>query len=159
MRQVRLKSPRSASTTMKTGTKSFGDKSLMADVNLRYCMAVTMLDGKLTFDASHDAERMQRADVVAMGRRIEFRGPTPGLERFATEVELDAAGKTCHAVRDRNVLGRYENPMTRAEVEDKVLELMRPLLPASQVREVIAMTAKIEQIGDIRDLVRAMTKR
>jgi hypothetical protein len=49
--------------------------------------------------------------------------------------------------------------MTRAEVEDKVLELMRPLLPASQVREVIAMTAKIEQIGDIRDLVRAMTKR
>jgi hypothetical protein len=31
MRQVRLKSPRSASTTMKTGTKSFGDKSLMAD--------------------------------------------------------------------------------------------------------------------------------
>ncbi len=68
--------------------------------------------------------------VRLLGPPNRIRGPTPGLERFATEVELDAAGKTYHAVHDRNVLGRYENPMTRAEVEDKVLELMRPVLPA-----------------------------
>ena len=139
--------------------KVIGDKSLMPDVNLRYCMSVTMLDGRLTFDASHDAERMQRAEVIAMGRKIEFLGPTPGLERFATEVELDAAGKTYRAEQDRNVLGRYENPMTRAEVEDKALELMLTVLPAQQARDVIAMTARLEQLADVRELVRAMTKR
>src|SRR5262249_12323463 len=49
--------------------KVVGDKTLMPDVNLRYCMAITMLDGRLTFDASHDADRMRQPDVVAMGRR------------------------------------------------------------------------------------------
>jgi 2-methylcitrate dehydratase PrpD len=139
--------------------KVIGDKSLMPDVNLRYCMAVTMLDGRLTFDASHDARRMLHTDVINLGKKIQFLGPTPGLERFATEVELDANGKTFRAVQDRNVLGRYENPMTRAQVEDKALELLQTVLPAAQACEVIAMTAKIEQIGNVRGLVRAMTLR
>jgi 2-methylcitrate dehydratase PrpD len=138
--------------------KVIGDKSLMPDVNLRFCMAVTMLDGRMTFDASHDAERMQRPEVIAMGRRIEFLGPTPGLERFATEVELDALGKTYRAAQDRNVLGRYQNPMTRIQIEDKALELMLTVLPSAQARDVIAMTARIEQLSDVRELVRAMTR-
>jgi 2-methylcitrate dehydratase PrpD len=137
--------------------KVVGDKTLMPDVNLRYCVAITVLDGRLTFDASHDADRMRRPDVVRMGRRIEFLGPTPGLERFAAEVEVDAAGRTFHAFQDRNVLGRYENPMTRAEVEDKALELMVTVLPEAQAREVIRICARIEEVRDVRELVQAMT--
>jgi 2-methylcitrate dehydratase PrpD len=139
--------------------KVVGDKTLMPDVNMRYCLSITMLDGRLTFDASHDAARMSHADVVAMGRKIAFLGPTPGLERFATEVEVDAGGRTYRAFQDRNVLGRYENPMTRAQVEEKALELMVTVLPVSQAREVIAMTGDIDNLRDARELVRAMTLR
>ncbi|MCO5090374.1 MmgE/PrpD family protein [Bosea sp. (in: a-proteobacteria)] len=139
--------------------KVVGDKTLMPDVNMRYCLAITMLDGRLTFDASHDAARMHDDDVVAMGRRIQFLGPTPGLERFAVEVEVDAGGRTYRAFQDRNVLGRFENPMTRAQVEAKALELLVTALPAAQAREVVALTARIEELRDVRELIRAMTIR
>lgn len=136
-----------------------GDKTLMPDVNLRYCMAVTMLDGGLTFNASHDPERMADDAVVVMGRKVRFLGPTPGLERFAAEVEVAMRGGRVHrAFQDRDVPGRYANPMTRGQVEEKAFELMCTVIPAAQAREVVAMVAEIEAVADTRDLVRAMTK-
>jgi 2-methylcitrate dehydratase PrpD len=116
-----------------------------------------MLDGRLSFDASHDAARMQNPDVQAMGRRIRLLGPTPGLERFAAEVEVVAAGQTFHAEQDRNVLGRYENPMTRLQVEEKALELMATVIPESRAREAIALVAEIETVPDTRTLIRLLS--
>ena len=38
----------------------------MPDVNVQYILAVTLLDGRLSFEAAHDYQRMQRPDVQAM---------------------------------------------------------------------------------------------
>ena len=120
-------------------------------------MAVTTLDGRLTFDAAHDSARMKSADVVCMGERIAMLGPTPGLERFAAVVEVDANGRTFRQEQGRNVRGRIENPMTRDEVEAKAAELMGTVLPAEQVRAAIAMLRRMEDVADCRELVALLT--
>lgn len=138
--------------------KVVGDRTRMPDVNLRYCLAVTMLDGGLSFAAAHDAEHMATPEVAEMGRKIAFLGPTPGLERFATEVEVETrAGLVHRAFQDRNVRGRYENPMTATEVEAKAAELMGTVLPAEKVRMAIALVRDIEALADICPLVHALT--
>jgi 2-methylcitrate dehydratase PrpD len=136
--------------------KVIGDKSPMPDVNLRYCMAATMLDGSMTFEAAHDAIRMADPAVIAMGRKIAMLPATPGLERFAAEVTVHAGGAVYRAHQDRNVLGRYENPMTREQVEAKAFELLRTALPDQQARAVIECVGRIETLSNVRNLVSLM---
>jgi 2-methylcitrate dehydratase PrpD len=133
--------------------KVIGDLTLMPDVNLRYCMAVTMLDGLLTFDASHDAERMKATDVVAMGKRIQFLGPKPHLERFAARVEVSARGEVFAAEQGRDVLGRAENPMTKAQVQDKARELFETVLSSAKAQQAIDMVDRLDRVADVRELI------
>jgi len=44
-------------------------------------VAVTMLDGRMSYDASHDDARMHDPQVVAMGKRVRGAGPHPPVER------------------------------------------------------------------------------
>lgn len=139
--------------------KVVGDQTLMPDVNLRYCLAVTLLDGILTFDASHDADRMAKPDVVEMGKRIKFLGPLPHLDRFATRVEVDARGKTFQEEQDRYVLGRAENPMSKAQVHDKAFELMNTVLDKATTRRAIEMVDGLEKLPEIGPLVALLCKK
>ena len=137
--------------------KVIGDKTRMPDVNLRYCLAVTLMDGRMTFDASHDASRMASADVLALGARIRFLGPPPGQDRFAVTVEIDAGGRTLTAFQDRNVPGRYENPLSQREVEDKALELMAPVVGEPRARRAIDDVNRLDALPDIAGLVATLS--
>ncbi len=137
--------------------KVIGDKSRMPDVNLRYCLAVTMLEGRLGYDAAHDAARMADDAVLAMGRRVSFLPPTPGLDRFAVVVEVAARGRVFRAEQDRNVLGRWENPMNRGQVEAKAFELLCTAIPAEQAGQAIRMAAGIGELARVADLLRVLT--
>jgi 2-methylcitrate dehydratase PrpD len=139
--------------------KVIGDKTQMPDVNLRYCMAVTLVDGRLTFDSAHDAERMLDPTVVAVGQRIEFLGPKPHLGRFDAQVEVETSRGTFFADQDRNVLGRAENPMSKAQVQEKALDLLTTVLAAGAARELIGMVDRIEDVADVRRLVALMVPR
>jgi len=133
--------------------KVVGDRTLMPDVNLRYCLAVTLLDGRMTFDASHDALRMASPEAVAIGARIRFLGPPPGQDRFAVTVEIDANGRTLSGFQDRNVPGRYENPLSKREVEDKALELMTPVVGAARARRAVDLVDRLDTLPGISELV------
>ena len=133
--------------------KVVGDKTLMPDVNLRYCLVVTLQDGHMTFDASHDAERMGSASVRSLGERIDFLGPKPGQDRFAVTIEVDAKNGTLTGFQDRNVPGRYENPMSQQDVESKALELMSPIIGDAQARSAIELIDRLESLTDLDALV------
>jgi 2-methylcitrate dehydratase PrpD len=136
--------------------KVVGDETRLPDVNLRYCLAVTLLDGRLSFAAAHDAERMSSPAVRAVGQRIRLLGPPAGQDRFAATVEVDARGATSCAMQDRNGPGRYENPMTGAQLRDKARELMRPVLGERQTERAIALVDTLETLPDVRTLVAAL---
>jgi 2-methylcitrate dehydratase PrpD len=94
-----------------------------------------------------------------MGNKIWFLGPSPGLERFAAVVELETAdGDVWRAEQDRNVSGRYENPMDEAEVEAKALELMKTVIPAEQAQCAALISRHLETLEDVRPLVQALCR-
>lgn len=133
-----------------------GDLSRMPDVNLRYCLAVTLLDGRLTFGAAHDKERMQAEDVIQMGKRIEFLDADADLDYFAVRVEIEAGGKSWHAEQDKCVLGRIENPMSDAQVRDKARQLMTPVLGASSVERAVGMLDELQSLSGVGALIDTM---
>jgi 2-methylcitrate dehydratase PrpD len=133
--------------------KVIGDRSRMPDVNLRYCLAVTLLDGSLSFEASHDADRMATGEVIDLGNRIKMLGPQPYLDRFAARVEILVGDQVFGAEQGRNVLGRAENPMSKTQVQAKALELMSPVIGEAGALRAVEMVDKLDQIADMREVV------
>lgn len=133
--------------------KVIGDKSRMPDVNLRYCLAVTLLDGCLTFEASHDANRMATREVVDLGDRIRMLGPQPHLDRFAARVEIVVGDRVFGAEQGRNVLGRAENPMSKTQVQAKAMELMRPVIGETGALRAVEMVDNLDQVTNMREVV------
>jgi 2-methylcitrate dehydratase PrpD len=133
--------------------KVIGDHSRMPDVNLRYCLAVTLVDGSLTFGAAHDADRMATSDIVDLGRRVRMLGPDPHQDRFAARVELVVGNQIFGAEQDGNVLGRATNPMSKTQVQAKALELMGPVIGKGAALRSIETLDHLDQVADMREVV------
>lgn len=135
--------------------KVIGDENRMPDLSLRYCLAVTVLDGALTFAASHDEERMKVADVADLGRRISFLPAEEGQDRFEARVEVDAGGRTFAASQGLHVLGRKENPMSVDQVHAKACELFEMVLSPVEARRLVELTHGLHEEPDIGRLIAA----
>jgi 2-methylcitrate dehydratase PrpD len=107
----------------------------------------------MTFDASHDAARMSSSSVRSLGERIDFLGPKPGQDRFAVTIEVETRKGTLIGFQDRNVPGRYENPMSRQEVESKALELMLPVVGDAQARSAFELIDRLESLPNLDELL------
>ena len=127
----------------------------MPDVNVQYILAVTLLDGRLSFEAAHDYERMQNHDVQAIMARVHLEvdlemdktGP-----RYQALVEVTTAGGQLLREHVINVRGRPENPMSAREVEEKARELMAPVLGDGRVDKLFAAIRNLEAVRDISEL-------
>jgi 2-methylcitrate dehydratase PrpD len=137
--------------------KVVGERSRMPDVNLRYCLAAALLDGRLTFDAAHDAARMAQPDVSELGRRIRLLGALPHLDRFAVRVEVDLGRCVLAAEQGRNVLGRAENPMSKRQVEDKAMELMRSAVGERRARRAVELLDTLERQPSLEEIIAEVT--
>jgi 2-methylcitrate dehydratase PrpD len=127
----------------------------MPDVNLQYILAVTLLDGGLTFAAAHDYPRMAAADVQAVRQKIslegvkELEGTTPPRQAIVTVTTTSGEQYRHHMVA---VPGTAANPMSRQEVQEKCLDLFAPTLGAERADQLIEKVFAIEGIGDAREL-------
>ena len=127
----------------------------MPDVDLRHVLAVALIDGGMTFAASHDHERMKDPAVLALRGRIALIGD-PGLRTAKIKrggiVEIltrDGASIREHV---ELVRGRPANPMTDAEIEQKCTDLMQPALGAERTKSLIDRIWNLEHVQNMRDL-------
>lgn len=132
-----------------------GTEQSMPDINLRYLLSVTLLDGDLTFEAGHDFDRMSTPDVVEIGNRIEVRAdpslvtqesPRQGVVEFTTK---DGRNFRDHVVV---VKGAMENPLTTEEVERKERPLLVPTLGERKADQLIEAIWNLESLGSVREL-------
>jgi 2-methylcitrate dehydratase PrpD len=127
----------------------------MPDVNVQYILAVTLIDGRLSFAAAHDYARMQSPDVQAIKARVHLEvdlemdktGP-----RYQALVELTTVSGQALREHIINVRGRPENPMSPAEVEEKARELMAPVLGDDRVNKLFDSVRNLEVVSDISKL-------
>jgi 2-methylcitrate dehydratase PrpD len=127
----------------------------MPDICLQHMCAVMLIDGRVTFASSHDEKRMRDRKVLALRSRIELRGDDalsaalPSRQGIV-EITLRDGRELRH--HTKAVRGTAENPMTRAEVDEKSYDLMAPVIGKARARKLCDAVWKLEQIRDIRSV-------
>jgi 2-methylcitrate dehydratase PrpD len=133
------------------------DNAPMPDVNVQHLMALLLTDRALTFHSVHDHARMHDPAVLALRRLIEL-SPSRELaeahppRQAIVEITLRDGCSLTH--RTRAVRGTADNPMPRAEVETKALDLLRGPLGAERARDLVEACRRIEYSWDINEFAR-----
>ncbi|MEO8259469.1 MAG: MmgE/PrpD family protein [Acidobacteriota bacterium] len=131
------------------------DNRAMPDVNVQHMMAVALIDGTVSFTASHSYERMADAQVRAVKERVQLvadRGlmdpaaPRSGL----VEVTLGDGRTVSHFTR--HAPGTKENPLDTAGVNAKARSLMAPVLGAERTDALIRRVNALEDLKSVREL-------
>ncbi len=127
------------------------DNRDMPDICLQHCLAVLLIEGGLDFVSSHDYARMSDPAVRNLRERIALVADAelPRREGIVTVTGADGRELTRHV---RHVRGTTNNPMTRAEVDAKVFDLMAPVLGDDRARQLIEAVWDLEAVADVREL-------
>ena len=132
------------------------DNRSMPDVNLQYLIAVALVDGQVSFDASHSYERMKDPQILEVKRRVELVGDRalmdPAAPRSA-RVEVRLRDGRMVSRFTRHAPGTKENPLDTAGVNAKAKSLMEPVLGARRTAAVIERVHALETVTDVRELV------
>jgi 2-methylcitrate dehydratase PrpD len=133
--------------------------SAMPDVNLQYLIAVALIDGTVSFDASHSFDRMKEQQVLAVKQRVELVGDRslmdPAAPRSAkVDVRLRDGRTVTHFTRFAP--GTKENPLDTNAVAAKARSLMAPVLGAQRCEQVIERVNTLESLSSVRDLMRLL---
>lgn len=127
----------------------------MPDVDLKYILAVALLDGDVTFKTSHSAERMRDPSVLAIRERITLIGD-PELRTAKVKrggiVEITTSDGATLREYVEYVRGRPGNPMSDKEIEVKCADLMVPVLGEDRTKVLIDQIWNLEKVTNMRDL-------
>src|SRR5688572_10758793 len=131
------------------------DNRDMPDICMQHVCAVMLLDGIVTFESSHDEKRMKDRKVLDLRSRIELYGDEALTRAMPSrqgivELTLDDGRELKNHVKA--VRGTSDNPMTRAEVDEKCFHLMSPILGKKRARLLCDTVWTLEDVSSIRDL-------
>jgi 2-methylcitrate dehydratase PrpD len=130
-------------------------KAKMPPVNLRYLFAVTLVDGKLTFEMAHSYERMNDPALIDLKERITVEENKdlfePGALRQAI-VEIKTKKGITVKEHVKYWRGTPENPMSNQDVEKKCHDLISPILGSDRAQNLIDIIWNLENVGNMRDL-------
>jgi 2-methylcitrate dehydratase PrpD len=151
---------RIVATLPEDGARIVDDRS-MPDVNLQYLIAVALIDGALSFDASHSYERMKDARVLDVKKRVQLVADRalmdPAAPRSArVEVRLRDGRSVTHFTR--HAPGTKENPLDTAAVSEKARSLMAPVLGRQRTDTVIERVIGLERVVGLRGFVQLLRR-
>jgi 2-methylcitrate dehydratase PrpD len=134
-------------------------RSQMPDVNCPYLIATALVDGGVSFHASHSREYMNEPQIRATMERITVVGDPklndPAAPRGGiVEVTLkDGRTVTRHT---RFPPGTKENPLDTEAVNAKARDLMTPVLGKAKTEAAIEKLNHLEKVANVRDLIRSL---
>ena len=131
------------------------DNRNMPDICMQHMCAVMLIDGIVTFESAHDAKRMTDRRVLEVRRRVELVGDDELTRAMPSrqgivEVRLKDGREVRH--HTKAVRGTAQNPMTRAEVDEKCHHLVAPILGKQRARRLCDAVWALEGLSNIRNL-------
>jgi 2-methylcitrate dehydratase PrpD len=130
-----------------------------AQLNLRYCVAVLLLQGDVFLDEFAD-ELLARPDLLALVERIEVI-PDPGLDGsgggFTSETVVQVtltSGQTMTA--KGRVRGPHHEPVTRADVVAKFGKTTGQVLDEQRRGQIVEACAAFDRIADVTAFCRLL---
>ncbi|MBI2226590.1 MAG: MmgE/PrpD family protein [Betaproteobacteria bacterium] len=114
-----------------------------------------LIDGTVTFKSAHDFRRMRDPKVRNLRSKVQAVGD-PALtdveRRWCCVMEIRLKdGRVLHG-QTIAAKGSYENPLTRAEEEEKALGLLTPVLGKTRSQALLKALWNFEQLEDVRAL-------
>jgi 2-methylcitrate dehydratase PrpD len=137
------------------------DNRNMPDICMQHMCAVMLIDGIVTFESSHDERRMKDPKVLDLRRRITLRGDDALTRAMPSRQGIvEVALKDGRRLRKhvKAVRGTAQNPMTRAEVDEKCFHLMAPILGKARSRrlcDAVWTLEKVDSLTRLRPLLKA----
>lgn len=127
----------------------------MPDINLQHILAVTLVDGGLTFEMAHSYERMSDPAVLEVRKRARLvEDPELSAAKIMRQAIVEVTTKDGAKFMEHvvSVRGTVENPMTRAEVEKKSKELLAPVLGKDRSDELVDRIWNLDKVRNVRQL-------
>ena len=131
------------------------DNRHMPDICMQHMCAVMLIDGIVTFESAHDEKRMKDRRVLAVRSRVELIGDealTKVMPSRQGIVELRMKDGRTLVKHTKAVRGTAENPMARAEVDEKAYHLMAPILGKGRARGLCDAVWNLDKATDVRVL-------
>jgi 2-methylcitrate dehydratase PrpD len=131
------------------------DNRTMPDICMQHMCAVMLLDGRVTFESSHDEKRMRDPRVLQVRQRVELYGDdelTRAMPSRQGIVEVGLKDGRVLRAHVKAVRGTAQNPMTRAEVDEKCFYLMAPVIGNKRARTLCDTIWALERLSDMRGL-------
>ena len=131
------------------------DNRAMPDICMQHLCAIMLIDGIVTFISSHDEKRMKSPKVLALRSRVELLGDDeltrviPSRQGIV-ELKLKDGRELRH--HTKAVRGTAQNPMTRAEVDEKGFHLLAPILGKARARRLCDTVWALERVSNMRNL-------
>jgi 2-methylcitrate dehydratase PrpD len=133
------------------------DNAAMPDVNVQHLLAMLLIDGRLSFAAIHDEDRMRDPAILGLRQKMTVI-PSEELMHARPRRQAIVAIKTRDgrslSRRSIAVRGTADNPMTQAEVEAKALELIGSALGARRANAIVRAMRNLEAVPDVTALRR-----
>jgi 2-methylcitrate dehydratase PrpD len=133
--------------------------SPMPNVNCQYLLATALVDGAVSFANSHSREHMADPQIRAVMQRVQVVGD-PRLNDPAAP----RSGRVDVILRDGRTVSHFtrfppgtkENPAGTEVLNGKARDLMAPVLGAERTDALIQRINALEEVGDMRELVRSL---
>lgn len=127
----------------------------MPDISVQHLLALMLVDGAVTFSSAHDFARMKDKRILDVRSRIEAVGDAALTDmqrrwRCVMEVRLND-GRTLHH-QTMAAKGSFENPLTRAEEEEKALDLLQPVLGKAKSRTLLDALWNVDRLDNVQKL-------
>ena len=121
-------------------------------LSAHYVAAAILHDGVLTL-AQFAPERYDDPVLRAFaGEKVDVR-PDSSVAGSAAKVEVVMNDGTRYAARCDHPLGSFENPLSRAQIEQKFRTYAAGVLPQSHIDQVVGAIGQLETFSSVRKLM------
>jgi 2-methylcitrate dehydratase PrpD len=131
------------------------DNRSSPDLCVQHLASIAVVDGTVSFEATHDHLRMSDPIVQGVRSRITMM-PSPELTVAVPArqaiVEIDLANGTTVRHHAKAVRGTPDNPMTTQEIEDKAHDLVLPIIGSARAGKLVEAARNIETMSSLREL-------
>ena len=117
-----------------------------------HAAAIGLVRGKAGLGEFSD-ETVNDPEVKAVREQRTTATADPSVAEDAVRVEVELTSGERIQKNVDHAIGNLGRPMTDRELEEKFTDQAARVLPANQVRELIAMCWKLGELGDVRQLV------
>lgn len=133
-----------------------------ADHSLPYCVAIALIDGKVTAE-SFFAERLHDPEVAALMKKVKVNEDAGISARYPESpggrVEITLSSGRKYEQEIRYPKGHAKNPVSDAEVDAKFRELFAGTGSAAQCDAALAALWKFEHAGNVADVLAQLALR